>query len=236
VPFSLLVHRQTNAATAIRRMQKIRSREGSDSVERSSVNWVSASSKQETRYGGSQRNRYPTDGMAIKTALCPCLALDRGVCPSRFSPAGMIALLALALCACSVEKRTLGPDQPGTAPNGPDDPRISTYKQNRYQVSQGARYFGWYGCQGCHAGGTRGVRDLADDAWKRGGSFDKVYAAVEGQQLPNHSYGSQIPVEQKWQITAYILSLKETGPEMRRRGDLDQQGEPQGPNWSGPIR
>lgn len=49
-------------------------------------------------------------------------------------------------------------------------------------------------------------------------------------------YGARIPVEQIWQIAAYVRPLPGIKPELRRRQNLDEAGEPQGANWSGPVR
>ena len=142
----------------------------------------------------------------------------------------------LSLIACSNEKRTLGADLPQTAPTGPNDPRVPAYEQNAFQVSQGGRYFTWYGCSGCHGDDAKGSLDLASVEREHSGSFDRTYAAIaQHRQTGNAIYGSRIPVEQLWQITAYVRNLPDTPPEKRRRQDIDQQGEPQGDAWTGPV-
>ncbi len=149
---------------------------------------------------------------------------------------GVELLLTLLLMACSSEKRTLGADLPQTAPTGPHDPRVPAYEQNAFQVSQGSRYFTWYGCGSCHGDDAKGSLDLSSAEREHGGSFDRTYAEIaQHRQTGNATYGSRIPVEQLWQITAYVRNLRETPPEKRRRQDIDQQGEPQGDNWTGPI-
>jgi cytochrome c oxidase cbb3-type subunit 3 len=145
------------------------------------------------------------------------------------------ALALLSMAACQSESRTLGPDQPQTAPNDAQDPRTSRYEDNLYQVSQGSRYFTWYGCAACHGAGAGGVRDLADGRWRRGGSVDRVYASIVGAH-GRLRYGTRIPAEQLWQITAYVRGLKDIDPAKRQRQDIDQLGEAQGNMWSGPVR
>jgi cytochrome c oxidase cbb3-type subunit 3 len=148
----------------------------------------------------------------------------------------MEALVALSLSACSGEKRTLGSDLPQSAPTGPDDPRVAAYEQNAFQVSQGGRYFTWYGCSSCHGDSAKGMLDLSRAERRRSASFDQVYAMIaQHRRAGRDSYGSRIPVEQLWQITAYVRELPDTPPEKRRRQDIDQQGEPQGDNWAGPV-
>ena len=142
--------------------------------------------------------------------------------------------MTFLLSACTAERRPTGPEQPQTPPNGSGDPRIAMFESNAYQLAQGGRYFAWYGCGGCHSDGAKGALDLSDGQWRRGGAFNQVYAAV----ADGHGGGGagRIPIEQNWQIAAYVRSLKDIPPAKRRRQDLDQQAEPQGANWSGPLQ
>jgi mono/diheme cytochrome c family protein len=145
--------------------------------------------------------------------------------------------MLLLLSSCSGENRALGSDQPQTPPHGADDPRAAKYEMNAYQIAQGGRYFTWYGCSACHGTGASGVRNLEDTQWRYGGAFDQIYSSVaQGRGANMPAYGARIPVEQIWQITAYVRQLQNTQPEMIRRQDLDQQGEPQAGNWSGAMR
>ena len=141
------------------------------------------------------------------------------------------------LGGCSKEARTLASDQPQTPPTGADDPRIPRYQDNAYQVSQGGRYFAWYGCGRCHGTDATGVRNLQDGLWRHGGTMDAVYAFIAAGHpgaLPR--YGAQIPVEQLWQISAYVRDLPAHTPAKNRRNDMDAKAEPQGAIWTGPLR
>lgn len=147
------------------------------------------------------------------------------------------ALCALFLASCSAESRSVGADQPQTAPRGARDPRAAKYERNRYQVAQGGRYFTWYGCGACHGSGATGARDLNDKIWVHGGDLDQVYAFIaRGHPGALAQYGDRVPVEQLWQITAYVRTLPQLKPEQRRRQDIDQVGEPQVATWAGPVR
>lgn len=147
---------------------------------------------------------------------------------------GVASLLTLAaLAGCNNEARELGPSLPQTAPAENTDPRISAYQSNLYQVSQGGRYFSWYGCSACHSDSAPGAANLADGRWQRGHGFADVYRAIAAHQ-PEPAYGDVIPVEQLWQVTAYVRDLPKHYPEKRRRVSLDKKGEPQGSHWSGP--
>lgn len=150
--------------------------------------------------------------------------------------AAAISLL-LIVGGCSREVRSLSSDQPQTPPANAADPRAPRYEKNAYQISQGSRYFTWYGCTGCHGAGAEGVLNLANGQRRHGNDFDQVYGFIaHGHAGPLASYGDRVPVEQLWQMTAYVRSLPDTKPEVRRRQDLDQNAEPQASQWSGPMR
>jgi cytochrome c oxidase cbb3-type subunit 3 len=142
----------------------------------------------------------------------------------------ILAVLAF-LSGCSQESHALGPDQPQTVPRGSDDPRATRYDDNAYQISQGGRYFTWYGCGACHGADATGALDLHAHS----GGFEQVYRAiVRGHR--GADYGARVPVEQLWQMTAYVREVGRIDPTKRRRQDIDQSGEPQGDSWSGPVR
>jgi mono/diheme cytochrome c family protein len=143
--------------------------------------------------------------------------------------------VALLLTGCQREARDIGPSLPKTGPNRAHDPRIVYYQDNVYQVAQGGRYFGWYGCTACHGEDASGVRDLGDGRWRYGGSFDQIFASV-AERHGGLNYAARVPPEQLWQMAAYVRDLPQHTPEKRRRLSVDQVGEPQGRNWSGPVR
>jgi cytochrome c oxidase cbb3-type subunit 3 len=144
-----------------------------------------------------------------------------------------MVLIGACLCSCSQEARMLGPNMPQTRPAGDDDPRIPAYQSNFYQVAQGGRYFTWYGCAACHRDDAAGALNLADGRWYRGGGFAHVFHSIADRH-GQPGYGAHIPVEQLWQLTAYVRDRPAHYPEKRRRLDLDQKAEPQGSSWSGP--
>ena len=151
----------------------------------------------------------------------------------------LVALLLTCGChGCSPEQRPLSPALPLTPPqaDASEDLRVPHYQQNRFQVSQGARYFIWYGCAGCHVDGAPQELDLADHRWKHGDAFADVYRFIARGHAGIAPYGDTIPVEQLWQITAYVRSLPEQDAAMRRRQALDLAGEPRGSAWAGALR
>jgi cytochrome c oxidase cbb3-type subunit 3 len=144
-----------------------------------------------------------------------------------------LIVIAALLSGCSKEARELGPTVPETPPAGDADPRIAFYQDNLYQVSQGQRYFSWYGCSACHNETSTGYAMLADGRWRYGGGFGHVFAAIT-ERHGRFGYGARIPVEQLWQITAYVRDLPMHDPEKRRRVALDERSEPEGATWKGP--
>ncbi|THD34598.1 MAG: hypothetical protein E7773_14540 [Sphingomonas sp.] len=144
-----------------------------------------------------------------------------------------ILLVAACLGGCTNEARTLGPSLPQTRPVGDDDPRITAYQDNYNQVSQGGRYFSWYGCSGCHTENAKGAANLPDGRWRYGGGFAQVFGSIADRH-GRLAYGSRVPIEQLWQLTAYVRDLPQHYPEKRRRVQKDAQAEPQGLTWSGP--
>ena len=148
-----------------------------------------------------------------------------------------IAVCALLLPGCSEESRTAAADLPQTAPTGAQEPRAARYERNVYQVAQGGRYFTWYGCGACHGGDARGALNLGDTVWRHGGDLTQVYGFIaHGHPGALEHYGERIPVEQLWQITAYVRTLPQLKPEKRFRQDVDQLAEPQGAKWTGPLK
>lgn len=141
-------------------------------------------------------------------------------------------VLGLALTGCAKESRSLGPTPPQTAPRGAADARIRDYEGNAYQVSQGGTYFSSYGCTGCH---QTDAPDLRGAKLPTGGSFDRIYRAI-AQGHGGLGYGARVPVEQLWQLTAFVADLPSHTPDKRHRQSVDQAGEPQGAAWPGPLR
>lgn len=146
----------------------------------------------------------------------------------------LATILAIALGGCSSEARQIVADQPQTPPNGPTDPRIPRYEANYYQVAQGGRYFTWYGCARCHDIAAQGVLSLSDGRWAHGGALSDVYASIASRHP--EAYADRIPVEQLWQMSAFVRDLPKNDAAKNRRNALDQLGEPQAETWQGPIR
>jgi len=156
-------------------------------------------------------------GLARQTLLCAALAT-----------------LAALPGGCSRESRLLAADQPQSEPRGPQDPRNTRYIANFYQVAQGGRYFGWYDCGSCHTPAANGGASLVNGSTR---PLSDLYAAIVAHRPPALGLdGRRIPVEQVWQVAAYLRDLRKQQPAHNRRGAIDQLGEPHGSQWSGPLR
>lgn len=146
-------------------------------------------------------------------------------------PICVVAAL-MAASACSREARTLGPTPPQSPPNGAADPRIAAYLGNVYQLGQGGTYFVTYGCGGCH---DSAAPDLRAAKLPVGRTFDLIYQAIADRHGAL-AYRQRVPAEQLWQLTAYVADLPAHTPDKRHRQAVDQQGEPAGTAWPGPLR
>ncbi|MCO6050220.1 cytochrome c [Mesorhizobium sp. RP14(2022)] len=139
----------------------------------------------------------------------------------------ILSVVFLPLIGCEGEVRPVEVRHPLSAPNGPNDPRISQYEENAYQISQGGRYALWYGCEVCHGPNASGAMDLMDENWQHGSGFHEIHAFIaDGHVSSIPRYDAHIPEEQLWQLTAYVRNLKNIGVEKRRREGFDQVREP----------
>ncbi len=145
------------------------------------------------------------------------------------------ALVAM-LSGCSAEKRDIGPSPPSTAPTGVNDSRQKLYETNRFEQAEGSRLFRWAGCDGCHTESATGAANLADGQWTHGGSTAQIYETIAGGAPRMPAYGAQFTPQQLWQLSGYVKSLPKIKPDMRRRNNAAQQGEPSGSTWQGALR
>ncbi len=150
---------------------------------------------------------------------------------------GAALLSGMALAACAPEKREFNPTSPLSDPTGPADPRAPLFEDNSWRLSQGGLYFTLYGCGSCHGDSAKGTLNLGDDRWRYGGSIRDIFLSIaDGRAGGMPAYRSRMPMEQLWQVSAYVLKLHKLKPAVRRRQDVDQQGQPTGDTWTGALR
>jgi cytochrome c oxidase cbb3-type subunit III len=100
----------------------------------------------------------------------------------------------------------------GTQP-GPDRtlPEVKNpYAGNANALSEGRRLFVWYNCYGCHGGrGGGGMGpSLRDVNWLYGREAGDIFNSIaEGRPHGMPAWGTKLPREQIWKLTAYIKSM-----------------------------
>ena len=135
---------------------------------------------------------------------------------------GAVAM-SLATTACEREQRPYR-ELPAAAerassvrvgqlePGGPQPHAIvkSPYHDNAWGMSEGKRLYTAFNCAPCHGvngGGAIGP-PLIDDKWIYGAGADQIYATIS-QGRPNGmpAFGSHLPVQQIWQLVAYVEAM-----------------------------
>jgi cytochrome c oxidase cbb3-type subunit 3 len=84
------------------------------------------------------------------------------------------------------------------------------YGTDRGALQEGRRLFGWYNCAGCHGdhGGGGMAPALRDSTWLYGGGASDIFSSIaQGRQHGMPAWGTRLPAEQIWKLTAYIQAL-----------------------------
>jgi cytochrome c oxidase cbb3-type subunit 3 len=125
----------------------------------------------------------------------------------REAPDGSVAHAAPALPPA---KLTVGPVPGGQQPPPPGNP----LEGDRAAIAEGRRLFIHFNCSGCHgghAGGGMGP-SLRDQDWVYGSDPGHIFNSIaEGRAHGMPSWGTRLPAEQVWQLTAYVTSLGTRG-------------------------
>jgi len=89
-------------------------------------------------------------------------------------------------------------------------PVSSPYQGNAWGVGEGKRLYSAFNCAPCHGlngGGAIGPA-LLDDKWIYGGGADQIYASIsQGRPDGMPSFGGHVPVQQIWQLVAYVQAV-----------------------------
>jgi cytochrome c oxidase cbb3-type subunit 3 len=128
-----------------------------------------------------------------------------------------LVLVALWVSGCERETRNFARPQPGTEVGGKEAAAsmVSRYERNAYALATGKRLWTWYNCSGCHAnGGGASGPALSDDVWIYGGDAQAIYQSI-AQGRPNGmpAFGDRVPVDQLWQLSAYVRSMAGLAPQ-----------------------
>jgi cytochrome c oxidase cbb3-type subunit 3 len=142
--------------------------------------------------------------------------------PERAIAAAAFLVAASGLSASAANNPSLpasqaGPiDVPvgGNFPGGSEKPPLPAiakqYENNPQAISDGARYFDWYNCDGCHFHGAGGIGPAFYNSgqWIYGGRLDQIYDSIyQGRPNGMPMWGDMIPSSVIWQIAAYVKSL-----------------------------
>ena len=134
----------------------------------------------------------------------------------------LLVLVLAALAGCQRERREF--DAPLQAPPsqtqltelqpGTPQPMItnavaSQYAGNAFHVNEGARWYKWFNCNGCHANGGGAIGPaLMDAQWRYGGSIEQIHASIlEGRPNGMPAWRGKLSDQQAWQLAVYVLAL-----------------------------
>jgi len=146
------------------------------------------------------------------------------IAEGRIAFAGLLALVALAGAGgCERESREYdtspvqapAPTPPLSTlrPGAGDAAQASAigrhYENNAYHVSQGAKWYRWFNCNGCHGNGGGAIGPaLMDEQWRYGGTIDHIHASImEGRPNGMPSWRGKLTDQQAWQISAFVRTL-----------------------------
>jgi cytochrome c oxidase cbb3-type subunit 3 len=85
------------------------------------------------------------------------------------------------------------------------------YAKSPEHIEAGKQLFQAMNCSGCHSSGGGGMGPpLMDKNWIYGGSVENIAATiVEGRPQGMPSFRSLLPMEQVWELAAYVKSMSD---------------------------
>ena len=85
------------------------------------------------------------------------------------------------------------------------------YAKSPEHIEAGRRLFQAINCSGCHASGGGGMgANLMGKTWIYGGSIENIAATiVEGRPNGMPTFRGLVPMEQVWELAAYVKSLSD---------------------------
>lgn len=85
------------------------------------------------------------------------------------------------------------------------------YARSPEHIEAGRQLFKAMNCSGCHSSGGGGMgANLMDQSWIYGGSVENIAATiVEGRPNGMPTFRGLIPMEQIWELAAYVKTLSE---------------------------
>jgi cytochrome c oxidase cbb3-type subunit 3 len=137
--------------------------------------------------------------------------------------AGLL-LASIPLTGCDREKRELRLDPPVVAaldhvalmPNRIGGAVPPTYielgrpsESNAYDLSQGKRLYGWFGCRDCHGTGEGGTGPaFLDGWWYYGPDMVSIFASIrDGRPHGMPAFKDKMTTDQIWQLAGYVQTI-----------------------------
>jgi cytochrome c oxidase cbb3-type subunit 3 len=155
-----------------------------------------------------------------------------------------LGLASLGLSGCKREERELRLDPPiaaaldeialmpiaiGGAPPQVYAAQGKPYEGNAYNLNQGKRAYGAFGCKDCHGDGSGGSGpSLLDGWWNYGPDIVSIVASIrDGRPGGMPAFRDRIVTEQIWQLAGYVQTLGSYSPPTGAPGrDDDRQTRP----------
>src|SRR4051812_2488466 len=136
----------------------------------------------------------------------------------------LVCIALSSLVGCDREERDVRLDPPFAEalddvkmmPNGIGGapPAVSValgqpYTSNAYNLSQGKRLYGWFGCAGCHGDGSGASGpSFIDGWWAYGPDMQSIYVSIrDGRPNGMPSFKPKLTTEQIWQLAGYIRTI-----------------------------
>jgi cytochrome c oxidase cbb3-type subunit 3 len=131
---------------------------------------------------------------------------------------------AIVLTGCQREDRELRTDPPVAAaldlirlmPNGiggaPPQAYYELdrpYETNSYNLAEGKRLYGWFGCRDCHADGQgRTGPSFLDGWWYYGPEVVSIFSSIrDGRPHGMPAFRDRMTTEQIWQLAGYVQTI-----------------------------
>jgi cytochrome c oxidase cbb3-type subunit 3 len=132
--------------------------------------------------------------------------------------------LALSMLGCQREERDLrldpavsaALDQIALMPNGISGapPQVyfaldKPYEGNAYNLAEGKRLYGWFGCKSCHGEGQGGAGPgFLDGWWLYGPDMVSIVSSIrDGRPHGMPSFRNKMTTEQIWQVAGYVQTI-----------------------------
>ena len=83
------------------------------------------------------------------------------------------------------------------------------YETNSYNLAEGKRLYGWFGCRDCHADGQgRTGPSFLDGWWYYGPEVVSIFSSIrDGRPHGMPAFRDRMTTEQIWQLAGYVQTI-----------------------------